>query len=138
MLSFELRSQCDKTITTRFETLSLSPLRLIKRRSRVKDLQSHVQAFYMLYSEWSTEQKRFKQEVERFKQILALPLSAISQKLIRELRVEDVPIETYLSIVELAQRDIATYKSHIVLWITVGASLLSAMLGALIGVFFAN
>ena len=132
LIRWEIEDICRNILTERFKAMFLSPYSFQKRRLTAKKLEHLIHTFYELYSKWSRIQNEVKAKIPGFERNLEEPLDTISQKLLLELEVGDLPISAYGNIVELGQRDVTSYRSLMNLWITVGMSLVSAMLGAVV------
>jgi len=138
---------CDSLLKKRSTGLLLSSYHIFEKRKIVIEIEKIIQEFYNDYSRWSVLCSEIKKErdniIERFNCPLEVdskdsntPLNIISSDLLKNVGESNVPISAHLDVVELAQNYVLQYKQNTGMWLTVGISLLSAIIGALIGVYF--
>ncbi len=132
-IHWDIDETIENILNERSNILGTSLFRLMKRRSCVSRISQLLQDFYGSYSQWSKTSKKIETQKRELKEIVREPLSVIYDKLLSNLELEEFPIETYLEIIGLAQRDIADYRKMTNLWITIVASLLSAVIGGIVG-----
>ena len=133
---YTMRDICNEILRVRNEALSYAAYSFFKKRLNAKKLALLIHQYYKNYTIWSNIQNQLKIEVSELQERLKNPLLTISDRLIKELSQEDLPLNSQLNILELAQHDITDYKSLAGLWLTITVSLLSAFIGGIIGILF--
>jgi hypothetical protein len=135
---FIMSQTCDKILMKRSEGLRLNNLNFFQKRKIILDLEQLIQKFYSNYSKWSDLKNSIARNIPDIEGKFSEPLNEISEELLKAFRDTEIPIRTHLDIVELAQNSVSEYKQAQGLWLTIIVSLLSAIIGAWIGVSFAK
>jgi hypothetical protein len=132
-LSDEMNTITTQILNVRQDILKHTFLNIYKNYQISNSLKMLIQNYFKNYTEVSELLKTLEVEKANFQRQLAEPLLSIYDILLRDTELKELPINSQLSIIELAQNDVKEYNNNLTVWITIFFSLISAIIGGIIG-----
>lgn len=136
LLEHDFADLCETLLKKRSDALLLSSHNVLTRREIVIEIEKLIQDFFKKYSRWSILCQGIKKDYIRIKDGFGIPLDTISEDLLNQDSNVEFPMKEHLDVIELAQKYVSDYKEAQGIWLTIIVSLVSAIIGAFIGVFF--
>ncbi|MDO9035118.1 MAG: hypothetical protein Q7U51_07955 [Methanoregula sp.] len=138
LLEYEFSDLCETLLKKRSDALLLSSYHVFMHRRIVSEIEKLIQDFFKKYSKWSILSQGIKKDTISIKDGFDIPLDTIFEDLLNPVSNVQFPIKEHLEVIELAQKYVSEYKQAQGIWLTIIVSLISAIIGALIGVYFAK